>query len=208
MSILWTQVENENWTIMPAALAVNEAPPTTIGDQRWSLTLSGVAVVFEGDTQGMAGTHVNDWRRATLVVHPDFWAPVTFAIDRYGIPRLGMGTHYPVFSLEPGGWAPFAAVSSVLHAPDYEPYDDDPEPQNAISMGVAVDRWRPNHFLESRDVNNQLIANVFAGIAVDVAVYGSARLHRISYQAALLGRIAFGDRAYAPGVRRPERGAT
>jgi hypothetical protein len=199
MSTVGCQIENENWMITPAALAVNEIPPTSISDQKWLLALSGVAVIFEDNTQGMAGNSVHDWRRTTLVLHPDFFAPLTYAIDKYAIPRLGQGTHFPVLSLEPGGWAPFAAISSVLHAPpDYDQYDEDPTPQNATALGVAVDRWRPNHFLQSTDMFGLPIPNVFTGIAVDVAVYGSATLYRVSYQATLVGKIAFGNPAYPP----------
>jgi len=39
------------------------------------------------------------------------------------------------------------------------------------------------------DVTNVPIANVFRGIDVDIAVYGQAVLHRISWNISLLGRI-------------------
>lgn len=45
-------------------------------------------------------------------------------------------------------------------------------------------------------MNSQPIPNVFHGIAVDLAVYGSATVYRVNYQATLVGKIAFGNPSY------------
>jgi hypothetical protein len=198
MSALTAGIQDENWLITPAALAVQEPTPTSISDQKWIIGLSGVAILFEDSLQGVAGNNAHDWRRATVVMYPDIFSPMQFAIHKYGIPQpVSQRFLAPVFSLEPGGWAPFAAPGSFLHAPpDYVPEDEDPLPENAVSFGVAVDRWRPYHFLKSTDVNDQPIPSVFHGIAVDLAVYGSATLYRVNYQATLVGKIAFGNPSY------------
>jgi hypothetical protein len=44
-----------------------------------------------------------------------------------------------------------------------------------------VDLWRPVPFGDAWDVNNAPILNVFRGFDVDLAVYGQAVLHRLSY---------------------------
>ena len=48
-----TDSGGQNWLIMPAARAVNEAAPANISRQRWLLVLSGVAIVnVKGKTSG------------------------------------------------------------------------------------------------------------------------------------------------------------
>jgi hypothetical protein len=54
----------QNWLITPSALAVNEAQPSSIGDQKWLLVLTGVGLV------DLQGNNVNDWRRESLSIHP------------------------------------------------------------------------------------------------------------------------------------------
>ncbi|HEY6365233.1 MAG TPA: hypothetical protein VI585_10645 [Candidatus Binatia bacterium] len=54
----------QNWLITPAALAVNEAPPQSISNQRWLLVLSGVAIA---DLQGNSEAQ---WLHETLVISP------------------------------------------------------------------------------------------------------------------------------------------
>ena len=61
-----------------------------------------------------------------------------------------------------------------------------------------MDLWRPVHFGDAWDVNNVPIPNVFRGIDVDIAIYGQAILHRLSYDIRLLGKIVFGSRSPDP----------
>ena len=63
-----------------------------------------------------------------------------------------------------------------------------------------MDSWRPTHFVYAWDVNNVPIPNIFSGIDVDVAIYGQAILHRLSYNIRLIGKIAFGNREGDPNL--------
>ena len=50
-----TDFGGQNWLIMPAARAVNEAAPANISRQRWLLVISGVTVI---NMQGRASGEV------------------------------------------------------------------------------------------------------------------------------------------------------
>ena len=165
----------QNWLITPASLAVNESPPSSIRDQKWILVLSGVCI------PNLEGTLVDDWRHETLTIAPDILSPLEFAINRYSIPvPTDPMIPNPAFNLEPYGWVPFAAISSV--------FDKD-----TSDAGFAVDVWRPTPFLHTTDVaSGQPVDNVFAGIDVDVAVRNDRSfLYRVSYHVTLVGKIVF-----------------
>lgn len=168
----------QNWLIAPAALAVNEAKPSSINDQKWLLVLTGVGII---DLRGNA----NDWRRETLIIYPDMQAPLQYAVNRYSIPKpVGLNTR-PDLDLEQ--WAPFAAVSSIFNK-DSEIASQPPR----TDAGFAVDIWRPNSFFSTTDAGGKPVNNIFTGIAVDVAVRNQrATLHRVSYHITLLGKIVF-----------------
>ena len=162
----------QNWLITPAALAVNEAPPKTISDQEWLLTLTGVAVI------NWQGTLPNDWLRQTVTISPDMSGPLSWAISRWSIPKpanylLGMSL------LE---WAPFAALSSVFE-----------KASGGVDAGFGVDDWRPTPFPTNIvDVHNNPVSNLFYGIDVDLAVRNNnATIYRVSYDITLLGKIVF-----------------
>jgi len=169
----------QNWLITPAALAVNEANPSSISDQKWHLVLSGVGII------DLRGNNANDWRRETLIIYPDMQAPLQYAVNRYSIPKpVGLNTR-PDLDLEQ--WAPFAAVSSIFHK-DSEIASEPPR----TDAGFAVDVWRPNPFFSTTDAGGRPANKVFTGIAVDVAVRNHrATLHRVSYHITLLGKIVF-----------------
>jgi hypothetical protein len=75
-----TSFAGQNWVITPAALAVNEAPPATIKDQKFLVVLSGVAML------DLKGNSTSQWRQETVLILPDIQAPMLYAINRYGIP--------------------------------------------------------------------------------------------------------------------------
>jgi hypothetical protein len=167
----------ENWTITPAPLAVNEVPPT-ISEQRWVVGLTGVVITNERGGVGIPSDNPHDWRRLTLPhIEPDIDSPMNYAINRYGIPTPTNVEYSTIFTVDQ--WAPFFAVSSFV---DIE----------ASAEGVSVDAWRTSTFGTGAEVNNQPITNGFEGIDVDIAVFGGAILHRISYNIVLVGRIVFG----------------
>lgn len=168
--------EGQHWSITPTALALNEPAPATISDQRWTLVLSGVAIV------DVPGTTSVDWTRETLLLLPSVRDPMLFAIDRFGIPRPqakehdDYETHFQVQH-----WAPFAALSSVF------------DRHQSIDAGYAVDRWRAHDFFTGTDFfTGQAVPNIWSGVDVDVAVRDSdAVLHRVGYHITLVGRIRF-----------------
>jgi len=177
----------QNWTITPAAPGPNEPTPRSFSEQKWVWVLTGVAVV------DIPANNPHDWRRGGVRVNPGAWSDAAFAmINRYGVTRPRDTA--VLISLDQ--WAPFVAVSSFL---------DPNEPpvvagfgQRTSGAGVAVDLWRPVPFGDAWDVNNVPIPNVFRGFDVDLAVYGQAILHRISYNIRLLGKIVFGNRSADP----------
>lgn len=159
----------QNWLITPAALAVNQAPPSSISDQLWLVVFSGVYII---DEQGDSA----NWRNATIAIQPDQAAPLRRAIDQYGIPRPQGITTMPVLNLDQ--WSPFAAVGAFS--------------ENAASKtGVTVNVWRPR-LSETVTHNNQPVSRVFSGIDVDIAVRDQrAVFHRLSYHITVLGKIVF-----------------
>ena len=169
----------QNWLITPVALAVNEAKPSGISDQKWLLVLTGVGII------DLRGNNANDWRRETLIIYPDMQAPLQYAVNRYSIPRpVGLNTR-PDLDLEQ--WAQFAGISSIFNK------DSEIASETArTDAGFAVDVWRPNPFFSTTDAGGRPANNVFTGIAVDVAVRNHrATLHRVSYHITLVGKIVF-----------------
>jgi hypothetical protein len=163
----------QNWAITPVALAVNEAKPASIKNQKWQVVLTGVGIV------DFTGNNADDWRRETLRIYPDIISPLQFAINRFGIPK-------PSVDIAPGleldQWAPFAAVSSSFS-----------REQGTVDAGFAVDEWRPYPFFKGTDFDGGgFVTQVFQGIAVDIAVRNNqAVLHRVSYHITLVGTIVF-----------------
>jgi hypothetical protein len=167
----------QNWLIVPAATAANQAPPTRIQDQKWLLVLSGVAIV---DLKGISAAQ---WLRETVSIRPDLNGPLQYAINRYSIPTPpgSIGANYWAgFQVEQ--WAPFAALSSIFNQ------------NQSVNSGFAVDVWRPNPFGTGTDAfTSAPLNNLFSGVQIDVAVRDSdAWLYRLSYIITLLGKIVFG----------------
>jgi murein DD-endopeptidase MepM/ murein hydrolase activator NlpD len=171
-----TEFAGQNWLIMPAALAVGEAEPANVADQAFLLVLSGVAMLE------LQGNSTSNWRRDTLLIMPDVNGPLTYAIDKYGIPApsgSAGSAYWAGFEVEQ--WAPFAALSSM--------YNQD----QSDNSGFAVDLWRPNPFGDATDFADVVHHNIFSGIQVDAAVRDTdAYIYRVSYNFALLGRIVVG----------------
>jgi hypothetical protein len=180
--VSFSSFAGQNWLITPAALAVNEAKPATIADQRWFIQFSGVGIL------DLQGNNFDDWRREVLVIFPDVDAPLQFAISRHGIPvpTSSFGRVSPAIVVEQ--MVPYAAISSA--------FEQDPRPIGTqvshTDFGFAVDDWRPNPFFSTTDVHDQPVSNIFTGIDVDVAIRNTAAIiHRVSYQITITGTIAF-----------------
>ena len=171
-----TNFAGQNWLITPAALATHEIPPSNIHDQKWLLTLSGVAMV------NLEGITASDWLRETLILQPAVLDPVHYAIATHGIP-LPAGTEGVQYSIafQVEQLAPFAGLSSIF------------DENQSINAGFAVDVWRPNHYANGRDAfSHAPVNNLWTGLAVDVAVRDSdAWIYRVSYSIQLLGKIVF-----------------
>jgi hypothetical protein len=164
----------QNWLITPAALAVNQTPPSDIRDQQWLLVLSGIGICnFQGQT-------TTDWSRETIGISPDVTSSMNWAITQFSIPTPPQTPPWDLaFQVEE--WAPFATINSIF------------DQNESINAGFAVDDWRPAPFAEAYDiVANAIIGNVFDGIFVDLAVRDSdAWLYRVGYHITLLGKIKF-----------------
>src|SRR6202020_2323775 len=103
----------QNGLIVPAALAVGQAPPKSITEQKWLLVLSGVVIADQrGDNSG-------GWNQQTVSFEADMGVPgatsgpLNWAIGQYGIPRpTGVaGRDYLVrFALDE--WSPFVSLSA------------------------------------------------------------------------------------------------
>ena len=170
-----TNFAGQNWLITPVARAVNEPTPSGIGEQKWLLTLSGVAI------PDLKGSGVN-WVRTSLAIRPDLRGPISYAASRFGIPRPNEADYDPQFAVEQ--WTPFAAMSSISDL------------DNVGTAGFAVDVWRPLPFWTGKDASGREVTDLWDGIQVDVALRDAeARLNRVSYHITLLGRIRF--------IRRP-----
>jgi hypothetical protein len=176
VSIIVQNFACQNSLVTPAALAVNENPPSSIRDQAWLFTLTGVVII------DILGDNVNDWRRETLTIPPTRItdAPIDFALTKYPIPVPDKpGEFFTGIELEQ--WSPFSAISSIL--------DTD---TGGVNAGFAVDAWRPTPFIPTSGVDGNPVNQVFRGVDVDVAVRNNhATLHRISYHITLLGKIVF-----------------
>jgi hypothetical protein len=162
----------QNWLITPAALAVNEARPQSISNQKWQLMLSGVAIT---DIKGKSSAN---WLGETLMIRPDQSTPLNHAITKYAIPRPS-SSHSVEFQVEQ--WLPFAAISSIFNQ------------NESINSGFSVNVWRPAPFGTGTDAfSGAALTKLFKGIAVDVAVRDSdAWLYRVSYHITLIGKIVF-----------------
>lgn len=169
----------QNWLITPAALALSEAKPSSISDQKWLLVLTGVGII------DLRGNNANDWRRETLIIYPDMQAPLQYAVNRYSMPKpVGLNTR-PDLDLEQ--WAPFAAISAIF-SKDSEIASQPPR----TDAGFAVDVWRPNPFLSTTDAGGRPANKVFTGIAVDVAVRNNrarAASRQLSYYSSGQNRL-------------------
>ena len=180
--VSFSSFAGQNWLITPAALAVNEARPSSIADQSWLIQFSGVGIL------DLRGNIFDDWRREILTIFPDISAPLEFAISRHAIPvpTSSFGHVSPAIVVDQ--IVPYAAISSA--------FEQDPRPIGPsvprTDFGFAVDDWRPNPFFSATDVHYRPVSNIFTGIDVDVAIRSTASIiHRVSYQITIIGKIAF-----------------
>jgi hypothetical protein len=188
-------IQGQNWRITPAAPGPNEPAARSFFEQKWVMVLTGVAALSvtttNGVIDGIHGNNPHDWRRGGVRITPGAIFEATQAMmNQYGVnpPPPGNGV---LFSLDQ--WAPFVAVSSFLDLNELPGRGQRPS-----GAGVAVDLWRPVHFGDAWDVNNRPVPNVWRGIDIDIAVYGQAVLHRLSWDISLLGKIVFGNRSPDP----------
>ena len=174
----------QNWLITPAALAFGDVPPQTKHDQKWLLTLSGVAMIppLLPDEGGLRGNSTNDWLRETLILRPMVADPMHHAIAIHAIPAPP-GTEGNEYSLafQVEQEAPYASISAIYNK------------GQSINSGFAVDVWRPNHYGAGTDAfSHQPVGKLFSGLRVDVSVRDTdAFLQRVGYNITLAGKIIF-----------------
>lgn len=179
-----TQYAVQNYVITPAANSVNQPAPRSISEQKWQLTLSGVAIAEVKCSKN------NDWSTETLKLYPDMRTPIQYAINNFGVPipadfpyvvSGALGTAY-FFQVEQ--YTIVAALGSV--------YDQN----TAVNAGFAVNSWRPVPFSTLSDSRPNgtapTLQRIFEGVLIDIAVRDiDAYLYRVNYQINLLGKIVF-----------------
>jgi hypothetical protein len=168
-----------NWVITPTALAVGEAPPPGIGEQRFMLVLTGVAVFT------FVALPTSDWwKKNSIHLAPDVDPALAFAVGHYGIPTPpGQGGNQYTRHFQVEQVAPFVSLASIEGQPDDLVHE----------FGFACDAWRPHPFDTLVDAfTSAPLPQVFTGIDADLAVWrGSQQIHRVNYHVTLLGRIRF-----------------
>jgi hypothetical protein len=165
-----------NWVVTPTALAVNEAPPNDIREQRFTLVLSGVGLIdFEGDPDEWPWTH------RTLHIRPDFDPALAFAISHHAIPTPpGEPGNQYLRCFEVEQIAPHASVAAY-------------EGPNDKVIGFACDAWRAHPYETMTDAfTSAPLPRLFAGIEADLALrFVQGRIHRVNYHVTLVGKIRF-----------------
>lgn len=174
----------QNYLIMPAARAVNEAVPAIIYDQKWHVKLTGVA------KSTLTNRLNNDLTGVTLKLDPDMHTPLQYALNNFSIPKpvvspysisgnLGM---IPVFQVQE--YTVNVALGSVF------------DQQTAVNEVFSVNSWRPVPYLQLSDTRPNgtapVLRNIYQGFFVDVAVRDSdAWLYGVNYEINLVGKIVF-----------------
>jgi hypothetical protein len=78
--VTFSSFAGQNWLITPAALAVNEAKPSSIAQQSWLIQFSGVGIL------DLPGNNFDDWRREILTIFPDVGSSPIVLADRLAPP--------------------------------------------------------------------------------------------------------------------------
>jgi hypothetical protein len=170
----------DNWLINPAALAVGETPPANIGEQRFQLVLTGVAVLAFQGTPGETGW----WIKNSIHIMPAVDPALAFAIGHYAIPTPpgDVGNQY-TRHIQVEQMAAHVGLASV------EGKGDD----LAHEIGYACDAWREHQFDTLTDAFTQApLPRIFTGVDADLAAWrGHNLIHRVNYHVTLLGRVRF-----------------
>jgi len=167
----------QNWLITPAALALNEARPRNIHNQKWLLALTGTVDAGLRAILDQDGTP----QPQDVQFFPDTTSPCDYAINTHGVPRPpGVeGAQYNVqFQVEM--WAPFATVGRSLN-------------WDANMAVIGISNWRPSPFLVGFDMfTGNTIDRIFNGLIVTCELGDSdVELHGIGFHITLLGKIVF-----------------
>jgi hypothetical protein len=164
-----TTYNTQNWLITPAALAKTDIPPAVPYDQKFLLTLSGVASCNFTNASG------DDWLRDTVKLQPDIQAVLTWASSNYFLP-VPPGPFYYAFQVEQ--WAAHATMNSIF------------DKGQSIDAGFAVDSWEKEFFSAQDVINGSIINTLWNALVVNLAIRDvDAWLYRVGYTLTLLGKI-------------------
>ena len=181
-----SQYAVQNYIITPAATAVGSASPRDISNQKWHLTMSGIAI------SDLKCNKSNDWMGETLQLGPDIRTPMQYAINNFNIP-IPADSPYVVNGWDGPRIIPLFQVEQyTIHAALASVFDED----TAVNAGFSINDWRPSPFKSYSDSRpggtSPVVNRMYDGVLVDVAVRDiDAWLYRISYQITLLGKIIF-----------------
>jgi hypothetical protein len=159
----------QNWVITPAAPPAGRQPPTDIHDQTWLLTLSGVVI------PQVAPGPADSWAPRSATFLPDVGLPIGWAISTYGIDVPTVSRRLVQF-FQLQQWALSVSLGSIHN--------------ESGPSGYSVDSWQIE-LTQANDPNtHQSVDRLFAGVAVNLAVYGSQSwIYRLGYTLTLLGKI-------------------
>lgn len=149
-----------SWVIVPAPWRV-DAPPQA-GDQKWLMTLSGIADInFQGNS-------TDTWRHETFKLILGWRDPVMFAFEQTG--QAYPGGMDIFFSVEL--WSQFATINSIKNE------------GHSINAGYAVNSCNP--------IIDSYLRNRFSGLEVVVGAQDTdSYLFKVGFQVTLLGKIFF-----------------
>jgi hypothetical protein len=166
----------QNWTVVPMATAAGRAPPTSIEQQFFQLTLTGVVTLdFKGAENGQ-------WRRDIIHIGPDLSGPAKTASSRFGVrlPPGQSGSDY-LTHFQADQWAPHIGLSAMFNK------------DHSVNSGFEVAVWRPNPFFKDKDIFTGVeVSNLWSGAQADIAVRDrDAELLRLSYHMTVIGKFVF-----------------
>ena len=147
------------WVITPTSLAANEAAPSDVAAQSFTLVVSGVGVFTYSGEPDASGW----WTHNSIHIRPDVDPALEHAISRYaiptppGVPGNQYTRHFQVEQI-----ASFAGLASI-----------DGKPDDLVGeVGFACDAWRSHPFDTMTDAfTSAQLPRLFTGIDADLAAW-------------------------------------
>jgi hypothetical protein len=168
-----------DWLITPAALAVGTKPPTTILDQRFLLTMSGVVsgdrdpTMDNDDWAVLKGTSNSAWLATSASFNPGGTNSLDWGVEGEGPLYHAIDNYFPDIGskLFPRPYYPWEPAFLVEKAVSYVGLNGTFDADQSFNAGYAVKEWRyilgPRH---SAYLGSPVINDIFNFIEVDIGV--------------------------------------